>query len=47
MPMASRFCVTGLYWWESLLVGEFEASAGDIFAFGVLAIGAELNDSVA
>ncbi len=28
------------YWEESLLVGEFEARAGDIFAFCVLAIGA-------
>ena len=44
--LCDRFVLVGefigrrVYWQESLLIGEFEARAGDIFAFGVLAIGA-------
>jgi len=44
--LCDRFVLVGevigrrVYWQESLFVREFEARAGDIFAFGVLAIGA-------
>ena len=45
--LVGEFIGRRVYWQESLLVREFEARAGDIFAFCVLAIGAELDDSVA
>ena len=38
--LVGEFIGRRVYWQESLFVREFEARAGDIFAFGVLAIGA-------